>query len=52
MGELQLENKKKDEVVGKADSNKEQATKEQAENKNMMLNKDGGKIRTLNQSEK
>ena len=32
--------RKKAEVVRKANNNKEQATKEQRENKNMMLNKD------------
>ena len=40
MVELQSEGEKKDEVVGKLDNNKEQATKEQTENKNMILNKD------------
>ena len=42
MVELQSEdNEKKAEVVGKAGNNKEQATKEQTVNKNMILNKDG-----------
>ena len=39
--ELQSEdNEKKAEVVGKADNNKKEVTKEQRENKNMILNKD------------
>ena len=39
--QLQSEdNEKKTEVVGKADNNKKEATKEQRENKNMILNKD------------
>ena len=42
MVELQSEdNEKKAEVVGKAGNIKEQATKEQTVNKNMILNKDG-----------
>ena len=42
MVELQSkDNEKKAEVVGKAGNNKEQATKEQTVNKNMILNKDG-----------
>ena len=42
MVELQSKvNEKKAEVVGKAGNNKEQATKEQTVNKNMILNKDG-----------
>ena len=40
MVELQSEDEKKAEVVGKADNNKEQATQEQTENKNMTLSKD------------
>ena len=41
MLELQSEdNEKKAEEVGKADNNKEQATKDRTENKNMILNKD------------
>ena len=40
MVELQSEDEKKAEVVRKVDNNKEQATKEQTENKNMILNKD------------
>ena len=40
MVELQSEDEKKAKVVGKADNNKEQATKEQAESKIMILNKD------------
>ena len=40
MVELQSEDEKKAEVVGKVDNDKEQATKEQTENKNMILNKD------------
>ena len=40
MVEFQSEDAKKAEVVRKADNNKEQATKEQRENKNMILNKD------------
>ena len=35
------DNVRKDEVVRKADNNKEQTTKEQTKNKNMILNKDG-----------
>ena len=37
---MQSEDEKKAEVVKKANNNKEQATKEQTENKNMILNKD------------
>ena len=40
MIELQSEDEKKAKVVGKTDNNKEQATKKQTENKNMILNKD------------
>ena len=40
MVELQSEDEKKAEVVGKANNNKEQATKEQTKDKNMILNKD------------
>ena len=40
MVELQSEDEKKAEVVGKADNNKEKATQEQTENKNMTLSKD------------
>ena len=40
MVELQSEDGKSAEVVGKADNNKEQATKEQTGNKNMTLRKD------------
>ena len=41
MVQLQSEdNEKKIEVVGKAGNNQEKATKEQTENKNMILNKD------------
>ena len=40
MVELQSEDEKKAGVVGKADNNKEQATQEQTENKNMTLSKD------------
>ena len=39
MVEFQSEDAKKAEVVRKADNNKEQATKEQRENKNMILNR-------------
>ena len=39
--QLQSEdNEKKTEVVGKADNNKKEATKEQRQNKNIILNKD------------
>ena len=40
MVELQSEDEKKAEVVRKADNNKEQATKEQTEKKNMVINRD------------
>ena len=40
MVELQSEDGKKAKVVGKTDNNKDQATKKQTENKNMILNKD------------
>ena len=40
MVELQSEDEKKTEIVGKPDNNKEQATQKQTENKNMILNKD------------
>ena len=40
MVELQSEDEKKAEVVGKAGNNKVQATKEQTKNKNIILNKD------------
>ena len=40
MVELQSEDEKKAEGVGKADNKKEQATKEKTENKGMILNKD------------
>ena len=39
MVELQSEDEKKAEGVGEADNNKEQATKEKTENKNMILSK-------------
>ena len=40
MVELQSEDEKKAEVVGKVDNNEEQANKEQTKNKNIILNKD------------
>ena len=40
MVELQSEDEEKAEVVWKANNNKEQATKEQTKNKNLILNKD------------
>ena len=39
MVELQSEDEKKAEVVGKVDNNEEQANKEQTKNKNIILNK-------------
>ena len=52
MVELQSkDNEKKAEVVGKAGNNKEQATKEQTVNKNMILNKDGNLETTKSEGE-
>ena len=52
MVELQSKvNEKKAEVVGKAGNNKEQATKEQTVNKNMILNKDGNLETTKSEEE-
>ena len=45
------DNVRKDEVVRKADNNKEQATKEQTENKNMILSKDGKTENTKSEGE-
>ena len=45
------EDEKKAEVVRKVDNNKEQATKEQTENKNMVLNKDENIENTKSQEE-
>ena len=50
MVELQSEDEKKTEV-SKTDNNKEQATKEQTENKNMRLNKDENTENTKSEGE-
>ena len=51
MVELQSEDEKKAEVVRKADNNKELVTKEQRENKNMILNKDENTENTKSEGE-
>ena len=48
---MQSEDEKKAEVVRKADNNKEQATKEQRENKNMILNKNENTENTKSEGE-
>ena len=51
MVELQSEDEKKAEVVGKVDNNEEQANKEQTENENMILNKDGNTEKNKSEGE-